>query len=661
MPNIVKHSYIKGFKVTARAQAHLDYIQYRPGEDQTPAQPAPTDVRDQEAQQATNPNTREESDRSNDAKEYKGKARPLQVPARNGPVSPGWAVRNFREALADPEQRGRVVHKFVLSPSESNVDMSRYTAEVMESVCQSKGQDLRYCWVVHDNTDNRHAHVVILGKDEEGHAVRFDRHDYALIRTFGDRYLEREHGVEMNWNKDIEFYARTHGHNLYHESRENSFDWLRKPHEKSSWQMDEDFQHLLNINKNWAESLDGPGRESGLALGSTWWHDRGRLSQVHDLLQNTQSRDLWEDVQNNTTQQDLKEYATQQLSDLSDQRRTTIEELQKITGLSPEKFDVFINKIQEQFASENKELDQVLFPEKYQPQWHVSGAYEIDWDKIPAQDKIRLYNDEWISKYDSSEHLENTRQHLKGETPANWLPKERYSDLCSWIGTKLTAGEDYYGSPPLKERDKDGSERTEIGDRLDDSLDLEDLSHGLAINSKSLQDFLAPRQGQSPELDEIAQISEQNTISIEDALDARAPRDWDKWHNIEPADGHEIDFQEAREIHHSLTDTPVPAHELETTYDVFPEDPDIEYDFEGYDDWNRDPELEKEPDVDDFDAPLPGTDLEDGNHSEDVESILDIDSNGGEAYELDKVERHEEPLVESTEREHKREKDEQGR
>lgn len=472
MPNVVKHSYIKGARCGPRAVAHLNYIQYRPGEDRE------KDI------QRTERGEDEDYDTGG-----RGPARPLQVAGDDGEV-PGKAARDFRDALQDKDERGRVVHKFILSPSEKDVDMDKYTQEVMNSIGQNKGQDLRYAWVVHDNTDNRHAHVVVLGKDEEGHQVKFNRTDYAFMRAYGDRYLEREHGIEMHFDRDIEMQARIHGHNLYMSSREQNARFLDEPYSERSFKRDEDFQHLLNINKNWAESLDGPSREGGLQLGSTWLHDRGRFSEVHDLFQNTANRDLWNDVKNNTQDQALKDYAGQQLDTLAEQRQATVLELQNKLGLSPEKFDDFIKGIQEQFAQENREIDQVLHPEKYMPKEYEHK--DIDTSKIAESDLIHLKSGDVISKYDSKDYLNDTRLGLKEGPYEDRISKEDFSKLCSWIGTKEQHGDHCYGQPPLRDEREPQFERSLDLDRIPDSRSLDSISMETSVDSKALQDMLRP-------------------------------------------------------------------------------------------------------------------------------------------------------------------------
>lgn len=498
MPNIVKHSFIKGPKIASRAIAHINYIQHRPGEDKE----------------------KSPDERSDEEKPGQDPARPMHVVGEDG-LPPGKASLDFKQAMYDHDERGRVVHKFILSPSENDVDMDKYTQEVMQAIGRQKGQDLKYAWVVHENTDNPHAHVVVMGKDREGAEVRFSKFDYKLMRHYGDRYLEREHGVELNLNdKQIEMYARTHGHNLFTSTYEQNLKFLEKPERPSSWQTDEDFRHLLLINRNWNESLEGPSREGGLSLGSSWMHDRGRLSEVHDLFQNSGNRDLWTDVLNNAGDQELKDYAEKQLSALDEQRKAVVAELGERLGLdTPEKIDDFFQDLQEQFRQEWLERDQLFHPEKYLPR--EIDREDIDFARVATDDKIQLSSGDWICKFDSSEHLDEVRIGLKEGAFEDRLPADEYGKLCSWIGAKRAHGENYFGEPPLK-LEHDIEKGLDVYKLHSRSVALDGLSDEMAIESRFLNNLLSPER-ESPELKEIDLVAETHTISLEDVFDARQP------------------------------------------------------------------------------------------------------------------------------------------
>jgi hypothetical protein len=100
-------------------------------------------------------------------------------------------AKELRDMIREYEGRGVVVHKLTLSPEVSPNDPKEFTREVMKELGSEKGLDLQWWAVTHDNTDNRHVHVVVLPKDKDGRMVRFDKNDYDKLKEFGDRYLER--------------------------------------------------------------------------------------------------------------------------------------------------------------------------------------------------------------------------------------------------------------------------------------------------------------------------------------------------------------------------------------------------------------------------------------------------------------------------------------
>lgn len=166
--NIVKHQYFsrrdrqsrghaKAPKVVAveRALAHVKYIQHRPGED-----------RGDEGREMFN-DTEDDLD-----------------------------SKIIRKKLREQENNKVVAHKLTLSPEIAPADKKAYTREIMQQLGKEKGLDLEWVGVAHENTDHHHIHVVVLGKDRNGRAVRIDKADYSKMREFGDRYMEREHPLE---------------------------------------------------------------------------------------------------------------------------------------------------------------------------------------------------------------------------------------------------------------------------------------------------------------------------------------------------------------------------------------------------------------------------------------------------------------------------------
>lgn len=185
MRSVVKHSYIKASSTAkGTARAHLHYIQHRGGHDKEAG-------------------GRQFFDREVD--ESSGK----------------W----FRQELNAAPNQGAVMHKLILSPGCRGVDLHEYTREVMESLGDSKGLELNWQAVVHTNTDHDHVHVVVLGRDRNGRAVKFNRHDHDVCRAIGDRYLERKHEFDRYFDKSVdEIFRSEAGRNLDLEKLDRGID-----------------------------------------------------------------------------------------------------------------------------------------------------------------------------------------------------------------------------------------------------------------------------------------------------------------------------------------------------------------------------------------------------------------------------------------------------
>ncbi len=165
---VVKHSYVKGRHSKDRSRAHINYISHRRGED------------------------REKGGRKFFDKERDG--------------IDAWEVKQSLYDMAD--ERGVAMHKIILSPG-LNTDAKEYTRELMDKLEHLKGQELEWRAVVHENTEHQHVHVVLMGKDKDGHRVRIDKNDHSQLRQFGDEYLNREHKLERYIDRELQDLIRS--------------------------------------------------------------------------------------------------------------------------------------------------------------------------------------------------------------------------------------------------------------------------------------------------------------------------------------------------------------------------------------------------------------------------------------------------------------------
>jgi len=220
MRSVAKHSYIKGARGKARAKAHVNYIQHRRGDDREGREP----------------------------REF------------FSPDKEGIQGREVKQDIDSSERAKVVVHKLILSPGLQNIDMQRYTRDVLESVGREKGLDLDWRAVIHKNTDHDHAHVIVFGKDKNGREVLFDKDDYKNMRDAGDRYLERHHFLERYLPRDIDRqmdkgFERDRGDNIFEKlirdlnQERKEPEREQKPYKAQAWEKERAIDHLPESEK----------------------------------------------------------------------------------------------------------------------------------------------------------------------------------------------------------------------------------------------------------------------------------------------------------------------------------------------------------------------------------------------------------------------------
>lgn len=161
MRSVVKARYVRGERGVGKMAAHVDYIQHRAGLDRGG-----------------------------------GEGRPI-FDASRASIRPNEVKQDLRDILDESRQRSPLIaHKLILSPGLNAVDVQDYTREIMDKLGSEKGLDLTWYAVKHENTENNHAHVVVLGRDKNGVEVSISKRDLDRIRDLGDRYIEREHQLE---------------------------------------------------------------------------------------------------------------------------------------------------------------------------------------------------------------------------------------------------------------------------------------------------------------------------------------------------------------------------------------------------------------------------------------------------------------------------------
>ena len=110
------------------------------------------------------------------------------------------------------------------------------TREVMANLSRDMGRDLEWFAVQHNNTDNHHVHVVVLGKDRNGTDVRIEMKHIDKAHEYGDRYLERNHPLELERSRreredrlKLEWEKQKQGkRHVKSELRRNELPWLKR-------------------------------------------------------------------------------------------------------------------------------------------------------------------------------------------------------------------------------------------------------------------------------------------------------------------------------------------------------------------------------------------------------------------------------------------------
>jgi hypothetical protein len=101
-----------------------------------------------------------------------------------------------KEAISRQGRAGVTIHRMILSPGVAGADVQDYTRDVMQQLASRKGIDLEWYGVVHNNTDNPHCHVVLMGKGRDGRYVKMSKEDLGAARQYGDKHLEKHRLVE---------------------------------------------------------------------------------------------------------------------------------------------------------------------------------------------------------------------------------------------------------------------------------------------------------------------------------------------------------------------------------------------------------------------------------------------------------------------------------
>lgn len=138
--------------------------------------------------------------------------------------------REFFDRNKDHVERDEVIHtmlehkgrdaamfKIILSPNNNDLDRQQMTREVMDRF--EKENDTRLYWaaIEHENTEHYHVHILVAGKDKDGHSLRLSPIQLEQFRTIAIEYqfeLQYEYLNDKDLMAKELSYFRDHIHQL---------------------------------------------------------------------------------------------------------------------------------------------------------------------------------------------------------------------------------------------------------------------------------------------------------------------------------------------------------------------------------------------------------------------------------------------------------------
>jgi type IV secretory pathway VirD2 relaxase len=106
-----------------------------------------------------------------------------------------------REAFVHRSQGDPRAWTIIVSPGPHDLDMERYVREFMRQLAMDLGRPLDYIAAVHRNTSYTHAHILLRGRDREGHEFRIPRRYFSHdLRQRATDIATRAH--ELGWVRE---------------------------------------------------------------------------------------------------------------------------------------------------------------------------------------------------------------------------------------------------------------------------------------------------------------------------------------------------------------------------------------------------------------------------------------------------------------------------
>jgi hypothetical protein len=257
---VVRHKYIAGrgkgspgkLAAIGKALAHVKYIQHRPGEDREPG-----------GRQMFN-------DREDDL----------------DPSSMRKAIKKLGDSRV-------VVHKMTLAPEINPDDKVGFTREVMDKLGRDRGLDLEWFAVAHNNTEHHHIHVVVLGKDRNGSEVQINLKDIDKVKEWGDRYLERHHGLELERSRSEREERERERREERKREREAQKEerireglelpWMHRKIVREQLEPFSEWKERQDERGPWANEGERPYHQDSIEAAGRQWSKADNLKELRDL------------------------------------------------------------------------------------------------------------------------------------------------------------------------------------------------------------------------------------------------------------------------------------------------------------------------------------------------------------------------------------------
>ncbi|MBX9772553.1 MAG: hypothetical protein K2X29_14345 [Candidatus Obscuribacterales bacterium] len=110
------------------------------------------------------------------------------------------------------QNRGRdaAMFKIILSPNNNDLDRKEMTREIMERFELENDTKLHWAAIEHENTHHYHVHILVAGRDEEGHSLRISPIQIEQLRAIAKEYqfeLQHEYLNDRElMNRELEYF-----------------------------------------------------------------------------------------------------------------------------------------------------------------------------------------------------------------------------------------------------------------------------------------------------------------------------------------------------------------------------------------------------------------------------------------------------------------------